>query len=319
MTETRQSGVPQSFPGSVVSRARMWLEVTLERLRLVIASDRGSLDLYALMTLLLLLSLSVPFWYLRGPQVVLVLAGFVLAPLRKNAGFWLVLAVLILIEIYLDWLWLDSFKYLIAYWCLALSCSLRTNNPEKALAATAGWLLGLSFLFAVFRKVAGGDYMDGSFVQYSLLVNRSLQTLATSLGVLTDHARQINDAAVGALLSYESSLQAVRLESSPGIPTLGLLLSWWTLIIEGFLALAFLLPDHTRIARARNVGLLLFVVTAFPVMKVFAFGWVLLILGVAQCGNRLLYTRLAYLLVFVFLRMAAFRWEKIVSYFLEFV
>lgn len=130
----------------------MWLEVTLERLRLVIASDRGSLDLYALMTLLLLLSLSVPFWYLRGPQVVLVLAGFVLAPLRKNAGFWLVLAVLILIEIYLDWLWLDSFKYLIAYWCLALSCSLRTNNPEKALAATAGWLLGLSFLFAVFRK-----------------------------------------------------------------------------------------------------------------------------------------------------------------------
>ena len=84
-----------------------------------------------------------------------------------------------------------------------------------------------------------------------------------------------------------------------------------TAVLEAALALAFLWPARSPGAPLRHALLLLFCATTYAVAPVEGFGWLLVSMGVAQCGPDARGARLGYLLAFVaILVFAGLPWES---------
>jgi hypothetical protein len=73
-------------------------------------------------------------------------------------------------------------------------------------------------------------------------------------------------------------------------------MTWWTLFIEAWIAVAFLLPDRTRVGRLRDLPLLGFVLTTYAIATVQGFGY--LLLAMALCQARGSNVKIAYLAAF---------------------
>ena len=76
-------------------------------------------------------------------------------------------------------------------------------------------------------------------------------------------------------------------------------MTWWTVILEGAIASAFLWYVNRGISKVRDALLITFCVTTYAVTPVEGFGWLLIAMGVAQCSAVRHTTRPLYLVVFV--------------------
>ena len=72
-------------------------------------------------------------------------------------------------------------------------------------------------------------------------------------------------------------------------------MTFWTVGIEGFVALTFLWPCDRGPSRLRDAGLLVFCATTFAAATVAGFGWLLIAMGIAQCAPAKTGPRLGYL------------------------
>jgi hypothetical protein len=93
-------------------------------------------------------------------------------------------------------------------------------------------------------------------------------------------------------------LRRVQLRGTDALRGLALVVTWWTVLIEGALAVVFVAPTRTRLSRWRDVALLHFAWTTDMAAPVKTFGWTLSILGLAQCDRNARLTRFCYVLTF---------------------
>ena len=267
------------------------------------AGTSTRLDLYAIMTLLLLLDYPSSFWYVRIPLTVLCVSAFVFSALRFDPRFWFVTAMVVMAGNYQNWFMVDNHKYLLGYWCLALFCCLLTEVPEKTLAQIARKLIAFSFLFALFWKIASHDFLDGTFFHYALLLDDRFRGVSELLGGMTTELMEANRTAYRALINFDSRMDAVQLLFTRGITYLARIVTWWTLIIELVVAVSFLWPLGKSISRYRDFFLIIFILSTYSVAPVLGFGWTLIIMGLVQCENRYRYVRWLYMAAFVVLQI----------------
>lgn len=267
------------------------------------AGTSNRLDLYAIMTLLLLLVYPSSFWYVRIPLTVLCVSAFVFSALRFDPRFWFVTAMVVMAGNYQNWFMVDNHKYLLGYWCLALFCCLLTELPEKTLATIARKLIAFSFLFAVFWKIASRDFLNSTFFHYALLLDDRFSGVSELLGGMTNELMDANRTAYRALINFDSRIDAVQLLFTKGITYLARIVTWWTLIIELVVAVSFLWPLGKSISRWRDFFLLIFILSTYSVAPVLGFGWTLIIMGLVQCENRYRYVRWLYMAAFVVLQI----------------
>ena len=109
-------------------------------------------------------------------------------------------------------------------------------------------------------------------------------------------------------------MNRVTLSESSGSRLLAGALTWWTLLLEGSIALMFLWPDSRRSAIIRNCMLLGFGVTTYAVAHVRGFGWMLMLLGLAQCTDRDKEFRAAYFAVFLLIQAYMLPLEPLVDW-----
>jgi hypothetical protein len=108
----------------------------------------------------------------------------------------------------------------------------------------------------------------------------SLDSLATN--------RELRDLMLHGHLTG-TTVNSVELAGWNQVAWLSGFLTWWTVLIEGALGLLFLVPvsragNYARwISLTRNTLLILFAVTTYSVAPVRGFGWMLMLLGLAQC------------------------------------
>lgn len=262
------------------------------------------LELVPYLTFLLLLSFAPGFTYHYVLVVLLCMGGTVYRPLLRMPVFWLALAVVQGMGVYLTWYYADNHKYLMAYWCLALACvqAAPAARRDAILAVNARLLLGLCMALATAYKALTPSFVDGTFFRYTLLTDGRFQYFSSAAaGVpLETHVqvRQLQKVMAGAYV-HGVHLESIPLPDSARLRAVAAAMTWWTLAIEGALALAFLWPGHCRaLRRVRHGLLLLFLFTTYAIAPVVPFGWLLVILGVAQAppSRRL---RAAYLSAFV--------------------
>jgi hypothetical protein len=241
---------------------------------------------------LLLMFLRTPGGWLIGPAVlVLAGAGLVVPSLARRPPLWGGLALLAAATLVFDWPLSDNHSYLLAYWCLAICIALATADPMAALAPNARLLIGLPFALAVLWKLGlSHDYLDGTFFRVTLLDDPRFEPLTRVI------------AGIGPDL-LEEARAALRQHVDGSIPTVQMP-PWWGVTIEGLVALAFLWP--ARVARAsRDALLVAFCVSTYAVASVAGFGWLLTIMGLAQCSQERREIRAAYIAAFVLILLYA--------------
>lgn len=259
-------------------------------------------DVVGILTLIILLFHANETWMLRIPITVLAMAGLVHRPLIRRAAFWWLITA-ILVTIYsLNWdLWLVNHKYAMTYWCLAMACAMSVDTPREVMAVNARLLIGWFFLFATFWKIYSPEFMDGSFFHFVFLSDHRFLNVAEAIGGMPRELAIENLAAIDQLKQFDVVPQPVTLTDTPWIAPMALFMAWWTIVIEGMLAVLFLWPAQGKFVQWRSAILLAFCVTTFPIATVQGFAALLAMMGYAQCEPTSTRLRLAFLALFLIL------------------
>jgi hypothetical protein len=143
-----------------------------------------------------------------------------------------------------------------------------TRRPQ-VLARSARLLVGLLFLLAAVHKAAlSPDFVDGRFFRRALLVDARFESLTHLLGVDAETL-----AANRALVEADPHLAtpAGAVVETPALRAAARVLTWAALAMEGAVALSFLAPLRGAWVRLRDVALLVFCATNYPVAPVESF------------------------------------------------
>ena len=279
----------RSRPSSALARAARSLG---ER---IAATD--ALDLALRLTLLDLLFQPVGDWTLRPFVLVLAGAGLLIPGWLRRPPLWLGLVLLTGLRVILDWPLPDNHAYLLAYWCLAVFLSLLTRDPAQGLAFDGRWLVGLAFAFATLWKLGSPDYLDGTFFRVTFLVDPRFESFSRLVGGMTlEHVEALRAALERHADGTGAALSGIELPRR--LLLAERFVTFWTVAIEGAVAVAFLWPLKRGPARLRHALLLVFCATTYAVATVAGFAWLLLAMGVAQCEREQRITRALYVAVF---------------------
>lgn len=271
----------------------------------------GDFEQAAFLTLPLLLLYVEDHWYVKTPVVVLSLAGLVFQYLRQNAFYWLALSCFMILGICYNWPAADNHKYLMVYWCLALFFTHLFHTGEMALKYSARYLAGFAFAFAVTWKMISPDFLSGIFFEYTFHFDSRFIAKLKILGLLDPGVAGFNFAAKDALVAYDSNLYEADILLNNKLDFWAKLLAWWSFLLEGMIALCFLLPVRYKLAPFGDILLLLFIFCTYLATPVTAFGWILAIFGFIQCDAARWKTRMVYILVILLLQVYRLPWATV--------
>ncbi len=238
-------------------------------------------------------------WYYKLLFQVVCVTGLISPGVGRNAGFWCGVSAMMLYKTFDHWWMQDNHVFLLTWWCLTVTIALCTEHREHVVTANARWLIALSFLFATLWKgFLSPDYMSGDYFYYTFLTDRRFSQIGILLGGMTDADYQYNYKQVGQLTNYTAEIFRMQLRSTDELRLLTVVVTWWTVLIEGALAVMFLLPKRWRLSRYRHAVLLLFAWTTYVAAPVKTFGWTLTTMGLAQCEPDARRTRMLYILTY---------------------
>ncbi|HJY83985.1 MAG TPA: hypothetical protein VKK81_23230 [Candidatus Binatia bacterium] len=262
-------------------------------------TEMDSVGLALRLTLLALLLRPIGNWMIRPLILGLAALGVALPGLLRKPWLWFTLAVLTGLRVVLDWQLADNHGYLLCYWCLAIALALVSRDTCACLALNGRLLIGWAFAFATLWKLAlSPDYLDGRFFRVLLLTDLRFAEFAQLAGGLTlDSLESLRE-----FVTQHVDGQLFAVLNPPREPArflwLARCMTWWTVILEGAIAIVFLWPAKQRLSTLRDALLLTFCATVYAVAPVEGFGWLLIALGVAQCDPARRRPRFLYLAVF---------------------
>ena len=256
------------------------------------------------LTALLLLFDMVPVWYLSPVMISLVGLGLVFPSLLRTPAAWE--AILLVLAMWIAHLWplVDNHIYLLGYWALAILIALHRTDPHRALTVSARWLVVLVFLWATLWKgVLSQDYRDGRFFTVRLMSDPRFEEHAVLLSGLTQMEVRQNRAFLDPR-KRTSTDRPVAFQSTERYRFWVTVFTWGLLLAEAGVALVFLLPWGRMTTLLRHGVLMAFCLATFAFAPVPTFGWLLVILGLAQVDTghrrlRAVYVAVWFLIAFV--------------------
>ena len=107
------------------------------------------------------------------------------------------------------------------------------------------------------------------------------------------------------LLLFGDPSTSVEVLRTTRLEIMAQVLTWWTIIIEAVVAVLFLWPEDRGPSRWRDLTLLAFIVTTYPVAPVIGFAWVLASMGVAQSTEQSFkYGPVLYVVLYIFVMLS---------------
>ena len=270
------------------------------------------------LTLVILLIYGAYYWYGFVPLAILGIGGLVFQQLMNRAGFWFaIVAVLLATAIYR---WPDAGNpiFALAYWCgaIGITRTLPVDKQDHALKFNARILVGLWMAIAVLLKIISGTFIDSSFLHFSLIANDAFADFTAMVGGVDFQTLDSNRATVSQLQqSYASGSveNFAVLETSPRIKTMAYAMSWWTIFIEGAIAVSFLWPSSSRRAEnIRHLCMLVFLLTTYFVIHATGYALILITLSFILLPPERRGLRLLYVNAFVFVELFRIPFEHAV-------
>jgi hypothetical protein len=236
-------------------------------------------------------------WFVRPAVLGAAALALIYPRALKMPALWGAVSCLVAIRILDDWPLADNHIYLLAYWCLAIALSLRDANPARTLAWNSRWLLGLAFAFAVLWKaVLSPDFLDGRFFRVTLLTDPRFGEAAMLFGGLSEEQLEANRRALEALPEGAALAEPLAVVEPPRLRRLAAVSTWGVLLLEGMVALVMMWPSAGRL---RHAALLTFCLVTYAFAPVAGFGWLLLVMGLAQTEDADVALRRIYVAAFL--------------------
>lgn len=234
--------------------------------------------------------------------MVLAAAALVLISPRVLAmpAVWLGISVAIALRIGDDWPLADNHIYLLAYWTLAIGLSLRRSQVSSTLASTSRWLIGLAFVFAVcWKAFLSPDFLDGRFFRVTLLTDPRFGEAAMLIGGLSAQQLDADRQALTPLPEGAELVDPPAVIEPPRLRMIAAISTWAILCLETSVAILMLFPPGRLISKLRHAALLTFCGVTYAFAPVAGFGWLLLVMGMAQTGAAQIWLRRAYVAAFL--------------------
>jgi hypothetical protein len=256
-------------------------------------------------TLVVVLLATTGAWYVAAPVSLLAAAGLVVPDLRDRALLWWALLGCLGAGVHQVWTQADNHQYLIIYWVLAVAVAAGSVDPSRARAVAARWLLAAVFTLATLWKVVNVAFVNGSFFEFTLLTDSRFAPVATVIAGADTHDLETNRTVFDAMEGAGPGASVELLGLTSRVAFVADVLTWWTLAIEGAVALAFLSRGTSLLGRHRDHLLITFTVSTYLAAPVLGFGWLLLVLGLAQLRTTASHLRILYVAAFVVVRLGS--------------
>lgn len=238
------------------------------------------------LTTILLLLHGLDHWtWTMLPEKLLAMAMLLRSSLLRQRWVWLAMGLFLIINNLWHWSRLVNHEYLYTYWVLVCAIAVWSRTPKQVLSWNARWLIGLCFLFATLWKLLGGEYLDGSFLHLTFLLDSRLAMGAVLFGGLDLATLAENRQIFATMQTSAAVLDPQQLATTPRMAVASTILSYWTILIEGLVAASFLLTVPRWLYRNRDWILIAFVVTTYAVIPVLGFGALLMVMGLIQTKN----------------------------------
>jgi hypothetical protein len=200
--------------------------------------------------------------------------------LARTPWTWLAIGAVMAADQATSWEGVDDHVVLTTYWAVAMGVALLAAEPGRMLAWNGRVLAGLTFAFAAFWKVTSGDFVDGDFFRYSLMLDDRFEYVARMVGGMSEEQYLANYQAVGALHVDPGVPAALAIPSR--VSTVAVVMTAWGLVSEISAAVAHLVPLPHRFRGLRHFWLFAFAATTYFVVPIGGFGLILLLFGLAQ-------------------------------------
>lgn len=240
------------------------------------------IDVVGGVTLVTLLLTSEPTWVIQAGVVSLASAAVIDRRLLRSAAYWFAILALYVVGVSRVALLIDNHEWLLGYWVFALGISRVGTAPLGSLATSARLLIGLAFAFATLWKVATPDYVSGNAFHSFLLFDTRFVGVGPALSDLTLSAVTENYRVFELVRATADSDVSFPVSDAIGVRRIALFMTWWTVAIEGIVAICFLTPPQGMLGQARHVVLLTFLFTTYVLAPVQGFGWLLIAMGLAE-------------------------------------
>jgi len=237
-------------------------------------------------------------WFVQ--PVLLALGALALISRRwlRRSSLWAAVSIATAIRIADDWPLADNHIYLLAYWALAIALALRAEHATEVLAATSRWLIGLAFVCAVLWKaVLSPDFLDQRFFRVTLLTDPRFTEVAMLIGGLSGADVAADRAALAPLPHGAELIDPPVIVEPPRLKAFAAVSTWGIVALETLVAALML--AGSRAAHLRHAALLLFCAVTYAIAPVAGFGWVLLVMGLAQVDPAHVWLARTYVAVFL--------------------
>ena len=193
---------------------------------------------------------------------------------RQSKYYWIFLTLFYFLFVIQNWQLIDNHIYLWGYWLLAIGCSFFTINQNESLKLSAKFLIGFCMAYAFAQKL-NPNFLSGDFFYYKLITDQRFNFIGPFIQynlseVISENIYLINK------VTYET--KTVILNAGPYIlHPISKFLTWYTLLIEGLLAIVFFLPRKK--AYIWQHSLLLIFGSLYFVLPIRGFAYALLTMG----------------------------------------
>jgi len=260
-----------------MGRFRPWLEEL---------SAASSAELGARLTCLTLLLSPIGDWYIRPFVICLSAAGLLFRGLWRSRWLWLGLAVLTNLRALLDWPLADNHAYLLGYWCIAVAVAVWSEDLPS-LSRNARLLIGLTFAFAAWQKWTTPNYTHDVFFLTTFLLDQRFEDFVVLLTSVTYDQIEAARHYLEGDYRLGPPMETLPFELPLSFMLLARASTWWNLLDQALVAIAFLVPPSHGLGRARDGLLMVFCFVIYAVAPVASFGWLLLAMGITQSEARL--------------------------------
>jgi hypothetical protein len=261
--------------------------------------------------------------YLLIFMPVLLLPALFFRQILLNKYYWAALAMVAIISYLLFGLaaYIPNHKYIFAYAVIAVAIVLFLAEKEDTmnmLSYQGKIIIGLCFLFASVGKFLAPEFFNGTFFEFTNVTDRRFFGLTSVLNGLSLESLSLNLKNLNGLLNTNNTQNSFNLLTNANVTASSFFLPYWTIFIEGMIAITFCLPSKYKLSKYRNWFLIIFIFTTYPIATVKGFAIILCMLGFIQSieNNQITQYSKFYLLVFILLPLTDIPFSRFANLFL---
>lgn len=257
--------------------------------------------------------------YLSIFMPVILIPGLLFKNFRENKYYWTCISFMaVMFYLILDLVgYVPNHKHVFAYAIVAITIALfikHKTNPLNFIKTQAKIIIGLCFLFATTGKFLAPEFLNGAFFEFTNTTDPRFFGFTSLIADIDLMLLKENETNFRVLLEQANTNKVFTAHGAKEIGFIGMIISYWTIFIEGMIAVSFCLPSKYWLSKHRNVFLVAFILTTYPIATVLGFAIILTALGFTQsldANNKLTKFSWFYLAVYLLLPLNSFPFNRL--------